>query len=491
MINTLSEAIDAVRGRQHEHHFFRCIAWGNLTAAVLFPLTLFPQISLPAWFVILIALSAPLIYGFFCRTNRLSAAAVIDRHYGLKDRMLTAAVLQQKSALTPTEQLQIADAEQHLAAFQLNDVLPQRFPRICDIALWMMLFSFAGTRYADNYLQSRWQAHTEIMETVPAENPVLREEIVTKTEELVKENPEEKTIAGLAEQMQTLTGKFEQSANDPKESLAALSEMEEKLQTAQESLQLEVIDELLQKIAAALEITEKTLPVSRALQKQDFTKAAAELKKLDAATLQNLSKPEKKAIAEKMEAAAENAGEKNHKTLQKAAEKMSEALTEGDGAKAEQAAKELANEAEKQGVRQGIGKSLENKRMMIGMMKADQTPGSMSGGKQTNKTKQASSHWGQGAAGNPNTGQQTNLAGKRRQEKLTGQMTENGETEKTTLNSDEVSVTKSNRQYQERYQQYRKTAETVLESEPIPLGQRQTIRRYFEAIRPASPETAD
>jgi hypothetical protein len=34
------------------------------------------------------------------------------------------------------------------------------------------------------------------------------------------------------------------------------------------------------------------------------------------------------------------------------------------------------------------------------------------------------------------------------------------------------------------YQKYRKLSEAVLDSEPIPLGHRQTIRRYFELIRP-------
>ena len=29
-------------------------------------------------------------------------------------------------------------------------------------------------------------------------------------------------------------------------------------------------------------------------------------------------------------------------------------------------------------------------------------------------------------------------------------------------------------------------SEAVLESEPIPLGQRQTIRKYFELIRPGA-----
>ena len=38
------------------------------------------------------------------------------------------------------------------------------------------------------------------------------------------------------------------------------------------------------------------------------------------------------------------------------------------------------------------------------------------------------------------------------------------------------------------YQKYRKMTEAALNSEPIPLGHRQTIRRYFELIRPQGDE---
>ena len=36
----------------------------------------------------------------------------------------------------------------------------------------------------------------------------------------------------------------------------------------------------------------------------------------------------------------------------------------------------------------------------------------------------------------------------------------------------------------ESYQKYKKMSEEVLDTEPIPLGHRQAIRKYFELIRP-------
>ena len=40
------------------------------------------------------------------------------------------------------------------------------------------------------------------------------------------------------------------------------------------------------------------------------------------------------------------------------------------------------------------------------------------------------------------------------------------------------------REYQQKYNEFRKMTEAVLDSEPLPLGHRQTVRRYFESIRP-------
>ena len=44
------------------------------------------------------------------------------------------------------------------------------------------------------------------------------------------------------------------------------------------------------------------------------------------------------------------------------------------------------------------------------------------------------------------------------------------------------------RSYKDVYQKYKKLSEAVLENEQIPLGHRQTIRRYFESIRPQQGE---
>jgi len=73
-------------------------------------------------------------------------------------------------------------------------------------------------------------------------------------------------------------------------------------------------------------------------------------------------------------------------------------------------------------------------------------------------------------------------------EKITGKQSDSGETEIETTHSPEGEQA-AQRDYRQNYAKYKKISESVLENEPIPLGHRQTIRRYFESIRPDQKET--
>ena len=90
-----------------------------------------------------------------------------------------------------------------------------------------------------------------------------------------------------------------------------------------------------------------------------------------------------------------------------------------------------------------------------------------------------------GTSGNVD-GEKTKLDSTRKQDYVPGQAGE-GPSETETTHSPEGREIAS-RQYSEMYQKYRKMTEAALNSEPIPLGHRQTIRRYFELIRPLGDE---
>jgi hypothetical protein len=74
----------------------------------------------------------------------------------------------------------------------------------------------------------------------------------------------------------------------------------------------------------------------------------------------------------------------------------------------------------------------------------------------------------------------------RKREQVEGQMGE-GASETETTHMPEGRQTAA-RTYKEQYQKYRRMTEAALNTEPIPLGHRQTIRRYFELIRPQGDE---
>jgi hypothetical protein len=70
---------------------------------------------------------------------------------------------------------------------------------------------------------------------------------------------------------------------------------------------------------------------------------------------------------------------------------------------------------------------------------------------------------------------------------ITGQESDQGEIDVETTTSPEQEQ-EAVRQYRQQAEKYEQLSESVLDSEPIPLGHRQTIRRYFEMIRPQAGE---
>ena len=472
-------AINAVCNLQRMKRGFDYVTWAILAAAPLVPFS-------PNAFLFIVITSCILA---IIRPNPASAAAkLIDKHYNLKDRTLTAVALLEHTNRTPMEQLQIEDADTHLMFVRPQEVIPIRRKKFF-FALVASPFIMIAVDYCLSFSSTQSKESVSVMtaeSVLPAETATMLEDMIAKTDEIVREHVNEQSLKKLSEQLEALMDKLVTVKMDAKESLMTLSEMEEAIQSAMDSLQLETMEESLQDLAKTLELAEKTEPIGKALEKGNFAQAAWELRKLDAETLESLSKPEQKAMAEQMQSLSDDAEKRSQQSLQEAAQKMSDALKNEDGDLGKAATDELANEVEKHGVRKEIAKNLAQQQMLLAMMKAEGGQGNMSGGKGTDKSETSSKTWGSGAAGNPNAGQETNLQGQRQQQKLTGAMGEQGDSETETIDSHEMSEATSQREYREQYQQYQKISEAVLDSEPIPLGQRQVIRRYFESIRPSS-----
>ncbi len=101
------------------------------------------------------------------------------------------------------------------------------------------------------------------------------------------------------------------------------------------------------------------------------------------------------------------------------------------------------------------------------------------------KSTRPSSTWGRGVSGNVD-GDKTKLDSAHKRDQVQGQADE-GPSEVETTHSPEGRQL-ATRSYAESYAKYKRKSEAALNSEPIPLGHRQTIRRYFELIRPQGDE---
>ena len=468
--------INAVRFRQRVQQTLNYAAWGLFVAALV--ALLFPAFAVTI-FVVSIAIG-------FVGSHPFSAAArLIDRHYHLKDRILTTTALLRRAHRTPMEQLQIEDTAEHITTVQPQVVSPIRLPTMLWIALGVFALNVVGTAI----LHSRSPLSSNVESAIPVvlseESTALLTEIIAKTDELTQTHTGEPSLRELSDQLEVFARKFETASMDTRETLLTLSEMKDVFRSTLDSLQLETMDELLQSLAKTLELAEPTLPISKALERGYYGQAALELKKLDSEALESLTQPERNAIAEQMQSIAEDAEKHHQQPLQEAAQKMSDALKEGDSESGAAAADALASEVEKHGIRKEIGANLAHQLMDLGMMKAESGM-AMDGGKHTDKSDTASETWGSGAAGNPNAGQETQLEGERQQEMLTGILGNEGESLTETIDSQEMTESQSFRQYREQYQHYQRMSEAVLDAEPIPLGQRQVIRHYFESIRPVA-----
>jgi hypothetical protein len=147
--------------------------------------------------------------------------------------------------------------------------------------------------------------------------------------------------------------------------------------------------------------------------------------------------------------------------------------------------KKLASEARKQGKRKRLTDLLMKQSNCLGECKCECEEEGKSTAK--NGKGKGGKSWGVAASGNE-LGDKTAQIGTNKHERLTGQQSDDGDVETETTHTPEASQ-QAQREYREKFTKYNKLTESVLENEPIPLGHRQTIRRYFESIRPNDVET--
>jgi hypothetical protein len=288
----------------------------------------------------------------------------------------------------------------------------------------------------------------------------------------------------IEELLKELTEKIEQLKQpgvDPKEALAKLSEMEAALQAKQQQLAEPGTEAALQAIGEALSLAEPFAAAGEAMAQGDMEKAAEELQKLE---MPELDRQTERALTEKLEQAQQNCSKAAQRQLKEAANKVSSGLCQGDRSKFKEGMEGLAGECKKQGRRKKLSDLLRKQCNCLCECKSECENACKNTGQSKGK---GGKNWGLGASGNE-LGDKTAKLKTGPEMKITGTESEGGDSEIETVGTPEQQQ-EAARQYREKVEKYEQISESVLDSEPIPLGHRQTIRRYFEMIRPQAAET--
>lgn len=485
-MHSIQQRVYAVQIRQQRQWLWHCVSAGLLAGGVAGCMMAIARILSQgafSWIWVAAAVAIPAIAGAVTALVRSKtvqcAARLIDAECGLKDRAQTAMqFLAVKGGDSALRRLQIDDAEMHLMTVDPAKVSPIRAPKSWT---WGVIISVIAILLATISSQPEQLMASVTPNAVVAEQVIRAAEGLEELEEFQKEqnDPElEKMLKQLNEQLTALN----EPGVDPKEALAKLSEMEAALQQMQQQLTDPTTEAQLQEIGDALSLTESLAAAGQAMSKGEMDKAAEELAK---AELPEMDRKTEKAITEKLDQAQKNSGEGSQKqSLKDALGKMSEGMSQGDRSKFKDGAKGLAGECKKQGQKKKLSDLLRKQSQCLSECKGECESECKS---LAASNKKGGKNAGSGAAGDDG-GEKTAKLNSGEEMKLTGQDSGSGDVDiETTTNPEQEQ--EAVRQYRQNADKYEALSESVLESESIPLGHRQTIRRYFEMIRPQNSET--
>jgi len=473
--------LDPVRRRQQQLRALTCAAAGLFaSSAALVALVLMRWLGVwtaPTAVALALAVAGPVLgyaVGALWKRDWRDAAEAVDAHYGFKDRVLTALDFLAKPNNTRVHRLAVTDAMAHLDRVDARQVIPSDTPRVLPAAVAALA---ASVLLLIITAPSQLSAEPAAPLAAVVGSAERAADELQALEEFAREQKDPE-IEKLVTDLKQVVEEMKQPGVDLREALAKLSQMQSAIEQQQSKYNVGQVDADLQAIGQALALSDAFSEAGKALSSNQYEKAADELEKLE---LPQLDRQTEKAVKEKLDALARQMQDSGSSSLSAAAGDISKGLG-GDGTRFKQGLKRLAKEANGQSKRRKLVNLLKKQCDCLGDCKCDcenATPGYAKG--------KGGSNWGLGASGNE-LAEQTPKFGGHYETRLTGRQSDEGEIEIETTHSPEGKQD-AQRGYRETYDKYRKISEAVLDSEPIPLGHRQTIRRYFEAIRPTQTET--
>ena len=434
------------------------------------------------WIVVLSSTLASGVIGWLLPVSWSSSAHLVDSHYQMKDSAASALDFAARKSTEPLMKLQIAEAVQSLKQIDPKAVLPHRTPRMLPVALGL-----CGLLAVLPFMPSEQVAAPEVdalvQQVVNDQASTLDETMVEELRELAEETKEPE-LEKLVEEIEKLVESMKSSEVDEREALAKLSEMQQNLAEALNQFNAEKTDAELKELAAALESAESMQAIAEALKDGKYEKAAEQLEKIDASSM---TRKEREAVAANLKKFRENLGEGKQGELSESAQEMQEGLEKDNPSQCKDGQCKAAGVVKKQGLKKAIANCLNCQLNRLSECKS-QCQAQCSGGAVQKSTKD-SNKVGKAASNKPLGEEATKLDSTRREENITGVQGE-GASERETTQSPEGEQDAA-RTYKARYTEFRKQMEEVIDSEPLPLGHRETVRKYFESIRPANSDTTE
>lgn len=498
MQRQLEQILSPVRSRQRwqtalSSALYGC--YGTGAAALLLTVAKWSTGALPHPGVVASLLAVGPILGALIGIRRTAhwrrAAAAVDVHYSLKDRTITALQLLSQPAANPLHELQVEETLGRLQSVDASHVAPITWPKWSRWAIGSAVAALAILV---------WPFASQPVEAVVDRPDGIAEAAAIIAEELeqLKDIAEDESQTELATAVEELSDELELLENpetDVREALATISEMQAEMAEMMQKYDTAAIDAQMQALAEALSSAAAFQGAAAELKDGDYAEAADELEKLEKA---DLDRKESRSLAERLAEVSAAMKQSGLSELSDTVDQLSDGCRDCDSDKLSKSSKSLAGQCRSQALRKNLAQLLSQKLNRLSECKSmcqggqcKKCGGNCQSGQchgknslargESAKSEKASKNWGQGSHGKLD-GESTSLDSQRTQEQVTGTAGD-GPSEFETTSSPEGEEN-ARRGYRDTYGKYRKLSETVLESEPIPLGQRQLIRNYFEIIRP-------
>jgi hypothetical protein len=486
-MHAIQQQVRAVQWRQQRQWLWQCASAGLLAggaAGCLLAIARLLSNGQFSWIWVAVAMIVPSLAGvisaFVLARSFQSAARSIDHFCNLKDRTQTALQFLEGSPNDSLRRLQIEDAERHLQSIDPARVAPIHAPRMWT---WGILTSVVAILLAILSGPKAVLVADVVTNDLVAEQAQRATEGMEELEQFQTENSDPE-LEQMLKEMNTHLKQLAEPGVTPKEALATLSEMEAALKEMQKQISDPGTEAQMKEVGQALSLADPMKAAGEAMTKGDLKTAAEELARME---LPPLDRSTQKAVVEKLEKAQQNAPKNgDKKNLKQSMDKLAKGLKAGDKGEFEEGAKGLAQELKQQDQKKELSDLLKKQSLNLLECKA-QCESEARNAAQGNR--KGGTKAGKGSGGDP-SGQKTAVAQTGKEMKLTGQNSDAGEVDTETVASpEEQPEQEAVRQYRSQAQKYEALSESVLESESIPLGHRQTIRRYFEMIRPKDSET--